>query len=76
MKRGGPGLLVFLIAALLVAFLLMKQMQSPTPFGDKAAEKAGDNAVQAAESAVTCSTRPCGTAVCVRMRTIIRKCHR
>lgn len=52
MKRGGPGLLVFLIVALLVAFLLMKQMQSPTSFGDKAAEKAGDNAVQAAESAV------------------------
>ena len=34
MKRGGLGILVFLIVALLVAFLLMKQMQSPTSLSD------------------------------------------
>ena len=48
MKRGGLGILVFLIVALLVAFLLMKQLQHPTSLNDKAAEMA----TEAAEAAV------------------------
>lgn len=52
MRRGGLGILIFLIVALLVAFLLTKQMQSPTSLADRVSEKTGEIAAQAAQSAV------------------------
>ena len=48
MRRSGLGILVFLVVALLVAFLAMKYMQNPTAVQDKV----GESAVQAAQGAV------------------------
>lgn len=52
MKRGPLGILVFLIVALLVAFLLMKQMHSPLPLSERVSQAAADTAVDAVQSAV------------------------
>ena len=52
MKRGPLGILVFLIVALLVAFLLMKQMHSPLPLSEGVSQAAADTAVDAVQSAV------------------------
>lgn len=50
MRRGGLGILIFLVVSLLVAFLLMKHMQNPTAITDKAAQAAADAAGQIAQS--------------------------
>ena len=50
MKKSGIGILIFLIAALLVAFLVMKQMQSPTSLSDKLEGRAEEAVQQAADS--------------------------
>ena len=52
MRRGGLGILVFLIVALLVAFLMMKQMQNPTALSDTISQAASDTITDAAQSAV------------------------
>ena len=48
MRKSSLGILVFLIAALVVAFLLMKGMQNPSAIREKAEQAA----TQAAQSAV------------------------
>ena len=48
MRKSSLGILVFLIAALVVAFLLMKGMQNPSAIR----EKAEQTATQAAQSAL------------------------
>ena len=52
MRRGGLGILVFLIVALLVAFLIMKQMQNPVSLSDTISQAASDTITDAAQSAV------------------------
>ena len=52
MRRGGLGILIFLIVALLVAFLMMKQMQNPTSLSDTISQAASDTLADAAQSAV------------------------
>ena len=52
MRRGGLGILVFLIVALLVAFLMMKHMQNPTALSDTISQAASDTLTDAAQSAV------------------------
>ena len=52
MKRGPLGILIFLIVALLVAFLLMKELQNPTPLSERASQAVADTAVDAVQSAV------------------------
>ena len=46
MKKAGLGILIFLIVALLAAYLVMRQLQSPTSIRDQAKQ----TAVQAAQS--------------------------
>ena len=48
MRKSSLGILVFLIVALVVAFLLMKGMQNPSAIREKAEQAA----TQAAQSAV------------------------
>ena len=48
MRRSSLGILVFLIVALVVAFLVMKAMQNPSAIK----EKAGQTTVQTVQSAV------------------------
>ena len=50
MRHGGIGILIFLIVALLIAFLAMKQMQNPTSLTDRAAEAAGEAAGRVASA--------------------------
>lgn len=52
MKRGPLGILIFLIVALLVAFLLMKELQNPTSLSERASQAVADTAVDAVQSAV------------------------
>lgn len=55
MKRGGLGILIFLIVALLVAFLFTTQMQNPKMLSEKTAEtaeKAAQDAVDAINHAI------------------------
>ena len=48
MRRGGLGIMIFLVVALVVAFLAMKYIQNPTALKDKAQEAA----TQAAQTAI------------------------
>jgi predicted lipid-binding transport protein (Tim44 family) len=50
MRRGSIGILVFLIVALLIAFLAMKQIQNPKSLTDRAAEAAGEAAGRVASA--------------------------
>lgn len=52
MKRGGLGILIFLIVALLVAFLALKQMQNPKPLSERVSEQFQEATQQAAQQAV------------------------
>lgn len=52
MKRGGLGILIFLIVALLVAFLALKQMQNPKPLAERVSDQLQETAQQAARQAV------------------------
>jgi len=52
MGHGVLRILVFLIVALLIAFLILKQMQNPTPLSDRISQTVSDIAADAAQSAV------------------------
>lgn len=52
MRRSGLGLIVILIVALLIAFLLVKQLQSPVSVSGHDAGQTMAGAVQSAQNAV------------------------
>lgn len=52
MGNGVFRILIFLIVALLIAFLVLKQMQNPTSLSDRISQTVSDIAADAAQSAV------------------------